>query len=250
MAFTSRHQAETYNARTLAEKSVQSDENVPLDRLRFVWNGVPSHMSYAKMSWIVFFEGKRTNQIQLRLWDTSQLVYADCVYVAVQKRLRGRSPAFFTGTAKVASLETQSIPLLDLCGALHAPQSIPSAVELLRTENLVIPAQYVLKHSIIILNWLNTLRSCQATFILNHVALNQEKSSLRTHVIINERQGILIPLEDLALRWGGLSCSVHESLPSSFCRHNTTEQFKLAVSKKQLFWVFMLKLTDIRTWSI
>ena len=52
----------------MSEKSVQSDENVPLDHLRLFleWSSKPHELRKDELNCFVF-EGKRTNQVQLRL---------------------------------------------------------------------------------------------------------------------------------------------------------------------------------------
>ncbi|XP_065084849.1 uncharacterized protein LOC135707055 [Ochlerotatus camptorhynchus] len=105
--------------------------------------------------------------IQIHIFaDASQLAYGACVYVRSTDASGMVKVALLTAKSRVAPLKKQSIPRLELCGALLAAQLFEKV-----KSSLQLDAEcYFWLDSTVVLCWLNASPSAWNTFVANRTS--------------------------------------------------------------------------------
>ncbi|XP_058840866.1 uncharacterized protein LOC131696336 [Topomyia yanbarensis] len=109
--------------------------------------------------------------IQLHLFsDASERAYGACVYVRSTNSAGTVKVALLTTKSKIAPLKQQTIPRLELCGALLAAQLYERVV-----ESLQLPVQtFFWVDSTTVLSWLQSPPTTWTTFVANRVSKIQQ----------------------------------------------------------------------------
>ncbi|XP_062533993.1 uncharacterized protein LOC134203020 [Armigeres subalbatus] len=107
------------------------------------------------------------SSIQLHFFsDASENAYGACCYIRSSNSNGETKTALLTTKSKVAPLKQQSIPRLELCGALLSAELYEKV-----TSSLQIPTDtYFWVDSTIVICWLNSTPSTWTTFVANRVS--------------------------------------------------------------------------------
>lgn len=133
---------------------------------------IPRHIGFLKNSYVTL----------IGFCDASEKAYAACVYIRVVCN-DNVSVSLLCGKSKVAPIKVQSIPRLELCGALLLAQLIRSVVDIY-SSRCTIDKMYALSDSEVVLNWINSSPHRWTCFVANRVSKIQTlvDSSLWYHV--------------------------------------------------------------------
>ncbi|XP_058816225.1 uncharacterized protein LOC131679506 [Topomyia yanbarensis] len=105
--------------------------------------------------------------VQLHFFsDASEHAYGSCVYVRSTDASRAVKICLLTAKSKVAPLKRQSIPRLELCGALLSAELYEKVTSSLQTH----AETFFWVDSTIVLSWLNASPSTWTTFVANRVS--------------------------------------------------------------------------------
>ncbi|XP_078049863.1 uncharacterized protein LOC144476616 [Augochlora pura] len=107
--------------------------------------------------------------------DASERAYGACVYIRSRDSLGGTLVELLTAKSKVAPLKSQSIPRLELCGALLLTSLMNTVKKSLTTP---IDRTIYWTDSTIVLHWLNSSPHTLKTFVANRV------SEIQTNTLI------------------------------------------------------------------
>lgn len=105
--------------------------------------------------------------IQLHLFsDASELAYGACAYLRSTNAAGVTRVALLTAKSKVAPLKRQSIPRLELCGALLAAELYEKVIASLQLR----PETFFWVDSTTVISWLKSAPSAWTTFVANRVS--------------------------------------------------------------------------------
>ncbi|XP_058816032.1 uncharacterized protein LOC131679338 [Topomyia yanbarensis] len=105
--------------------------------------------------------------VQLHFFsDASEHAYGSCVYVRSTDASGAVKICLLTAKSKVAPLKKQSIPRLELCGALLSAELYEKVTSSLQ----IAPETFFWVDSTIVLSWLNSSPSTWTTFVANRVS--------------------------------------------------------------------------------
>ncbi|XP_065087242.1 uncharacterized protein LOC135708976 [Ochlerotatus camptorhynchus] len=109
----------------------------------------------------------KPSSIQLHFFsDASENAYGACCYIRSSNSTGETKTALLTAKSKVAPLKQQSIPRLELCGALLAAQLYEKVAASLKLAT----DTYFWVDSTIVICWLNSTPSTWTTFVANRVS--------------------------------------------------------------------------------
>ncbi|XP_058827657.1 uncharacterized protein LOC131687584 [Topomyia yanbarensis] len=109
----------------------------------------------------------RAIKVELHFFsDASERAYGACAYVRSVDSTGGVRVVLLSSKSKVASLKCQSIPRLELCGALMAAQLAEKISAAIQMEALLV----FWTDSTCVLHWLKATPSMWTTFVANRVA--------------------------------------------------------------------------------
>ncbi|XP_062713979.1 uncharacterized protein LOC134290792 [Aedes albopictus] len=107
------------------------------------------------------------SSIQLHFFsDASEDAYGACCYIRSSNSVGEIKTALLTAKSKIAPLKQQSIPRLELCGALLAAELYKKVAASLR----ITAETYFWVDSTIVICWLNSTPSTWTTFVANRVS--------------------------------------------------------------------------------
>ncbi|XP_055604940.1 uncharacterized protein LOC129753170 [Uranotaenia lowii] len=98
--------------------------------------------------------------------DASEKAYGACVYIRSQNSQGQRKATLLTSKSRVAPLKSQSIPRLELCGALLGAQLVVNVKKALKGE----VSTFFWTDSTCVLRWLSSTPSTWTTFVANRVS--------------------------------------------------------------------------------
>ncbi|XP_065080798.1 uncharacterized protein LOC135703480 [Ochlerotatus camptorhynchus] len=131
----------------------------------------------------------KATSVQLHFFsDASKLAYGACAYVRSIDALGNCLVALLTSKSKVAPLKLQSIPRLELCGALLAAQLKEKVLSSLKIET----ETFFWVDSTCVLQWLKAIPSTWTTFVANRVAKIQHATE---NCMWNHVQGVENPAD-------------------------------------------------------
>uniref|UniRef100_A0A336LNV2 CSON015327 protein n=1 Tax=Culicoides sonorensis TaxID=179676 RepID=A0A336LNV2_CULSO len=187
--------------------------NAKASKLRQVLDQFKSHMRALKTA----------KQLQLfGFLDASELGHGACIYLACKYQDGNVTSSLVCSKSRVAPIKTQSIPRLELCGALLLAELITSVKNALSSN---IEQVHCFTDSKIVLSWLAKEPSAWKTFTANRIAKIQALTSSNQwyHVKSNENPADLLSRgsspENLAkteLWWHGPINLINQ--------HNTNQQ--------------------------
>lgn len=108
--------------------------------------------------------------------DASELAYSACVYLRTVSPDGDVNVSLVTSKSRVAPLKKQSIPRLELCGALLLSRLMKKVLESLKLSEL---STYYWTDSTIVLHWLQRPSGYWKTFVANRVSEIQSSSDVR-----------------------------------------------------------------------
>ncbi|XP_058816076.1 uncharacterized protein LOC131679380 [Topomyia yanbarensis] len=105
--------------------------------------------------------------VQLHFFsDASEQAYGACAYLRSEDSNGNVKVALLTAKSKVAPLKKQTIPRLELCGALLASQLYQNIIKSLSLE----PEAFFWVDSMTVISWLRAAPSTWTTFVANRVS--------------------------------------------------------------------------------
>lgn len=171
---------------------VDWDETLPVD-LHSEWNRY-----YAKLPLLKDIRFPRKTIIRSALeiefhgfCDASERTYGACVYLRTVDPDGNMQTRLLTAISKVAPLKSQTIPRLELSGALVLTSLIATIQQALPVK---INRTVYWTDSTIVLHWINSSPNTLETFVVNRVAEIQNKTSFTDwrHVPTNDNPADLI----------------------------------------------------------
>ncbi|XP_058827012.1 uncharacterized protein LOC131686993 [Topomyia yanbarensis] len=109
----------------------------------------------------------RAENIQLHCFsDASEKAYGACLYIRSVDNQGTVSIKLFTAKSKVAPVKVQTLPRLELCGALLAAQLVEKATEAIKGPYQI----YFWTDSTCVLRWISATPTTWTTFVANRVA--------------------------------------------------------------------------------
>ena len=179
--------------------------------------------------------GEQSDKITLHVFcDASEKGYAACVYVVAENHNGRRSSMLLAAKSKVAPLKVQSIPRLELCGALLGQRLMTSILQGLSKMRLNITGRFAWTDSTIVLNWLMQEPNHWGTFVANRVAEIQQDQDLHwNHVSSTDNPADVASrglnpslLEQNKLWWTGPKWLISGDTPEPFQPSETNEERK------------------------
>jgi hypothetical protein len=118
--------------------------------------------------------------------DASEAAYGAVLYVKCVTADSAVSETLLTSESRVAPIKKQTLPRLELCGALLLARLVHNVREALPCEKM--NGIYLWTDSTIVLHWLHRAPNCWKTFVVNHVAEVQDLTSVEDwrHVIYSD----------------------------------------------------------------
>ncbi|XP_058816239.1 uncharacterized protein LOC131679517 [Topomyia yanbarensis] len=113
--------------------------------------------------------------------DASEKAYGACLYIRSQDVEEKVAVRLLTSKSKVAPLKSQTIPRLELCGALLAAQLFEKVQ---KSIGIRMPA-YFWTDSTCVLRWINAVPTTWSTFIANRVAKIQNLTGVSPQDILS-----------------------------------------------------------------
>ena len=217
---------------------------------------LPTELTAAYMDWRTKLEALKGIRIQRfclsmeqrdkvtlhAFCDASEKGYAACVYVVAEDSMGSKTSKLLTAKAQVAPLKVQSIPRLELCGALLGQRLLSSVLGALLMMKLVVLERFAWTDSTIVLSWLKQEPSKWTTFVANRVSEIQQDRELQwNHVPTHENPADvgsrgLKPslLESNELWWQGPAWLITGQMPDPFQPQEILEELKKTASAAQV----------------
>ena len=129
---------------------------------------------------------EQSDKVALHVFcDASEKGYTACIYVVADEG--ERTSMLLAAKSRVAPLEVQSIPRLELCGALLGQRLLSSVLQGLSRMKFAILERFAWTDSTIELSWLKQEPNHWTTVVANRVAEIQQDSELNwRHVATHE----------------------------------------------------------------
>ncbi|XP_076678236.1 uncharacterized protein LOC143374185 [Andrena cerasifolii] len=151
------------------------DESVPVD-IYGAWVNFQSQLPLIQSVHIprrVISDGHTHLQLH-GFCDASEQAYGACIYIRSTRDGQGYSAQLVSSKSKVAPLKTQSLPRLELCGAVLL---IKLYNIIIKAINLSFEKVVFWSDSTITLQWIRTAPHTLKTFVANRVSLIQQHSA-------------------------------------------------------------------------
>ena len=118
---------------------------------------------------------EQSDKVTLHVFcDASEKGYAACIYVVAEDNEGVKTSKLLFAKSRVAPLKVQSIPRLELCGALLGQRLLSSVLQALTKMKLVVTENFAWTDSTIVLNWIKQEPNKWTTFVANRVAEIQQ----------------------------------------------------------------------------
>lgn len=113
--------------------------------------------------------------------DASNLAYGAVIYLRIQSSAHNLHTSLLFSKTKVAPLKVQSIPRLELCGAVLLSRAMKFVIQFLSFEKINI---HCWTDSTVVLNWIKSYQSKWKAFVANRVSeLQKELPNAQWHQI-------------------------------------------------------------------
>jgi hypothetical protein len=123
--------------------------------------------------------------------DSSQLAYGACIFVKSCDKNGDIQVRLLTAKSRVAPIKTQTLPRLELCGAVLVSELM---TEVKKSLNCEIDNEFYYTDSTIVLSWLAASPNTWTTFVANRVSKIQTLTNIEnwTHVPSNSNPADII----------------------------------------------------------
>lgn len=139
-------------------------EKLKMELLELQQLKIPRHHQYVSSDIVAVY--------MVGFSDASQQAYSACVYLCTYKRDGTGSANLVASKTRVAPAQVQSLPRLELCGALLLSEFIPTVIDALKIK---LTDVYGFTDSTLVLRWIRSEPYKYKTFVGNRITKIQEK---------------------------------------------------------------------------